>query len=150
MIIVKETINLNEQKNKFALAAGLVIIKDHKILLVHPTNAKWQETYSIPKGHIEEGENLIEAAIRETKEEVGLKFSKKEIIDKKNRFIDYIDDKGNFYKRVYYFIIYTERDFSKKDFKLQKEEVDWAGFINKKEANKRIMHRFKKLLKFIK
>ena len=40
------------------ISAGLLIIHDNKILLVHPTNAPWYGTFSIPKGEVEEGEEL--------------------------------------------------------------------------------------------
>lgn len=56
-------------------SAGLVILYDNKILLAHPTGQRWYGTYSIPKGHIEEGEDRLDAAIRETQEEIGLKFN---------------------------------------------------------------------------
>jgi len=51
------------------ISAGLVIVDKDKrlILLVHPTNASWVGTYSIPKGEVNPGEDLLAAAIRETK-----------------------------------------------------------------------------------
>jgi hypothetical protein len=32
---------------------------------------------------------------------------------------------------------------------LQPEEVDWAGFLDKEEAEKRIFDRFKSILKYL-
>lgn len=57
------------EKNKeiIDLAAGVVIIKDKKILLVQE-NGKW----GLPKGGHESGEAIYETAKREAKEETGL------------------------------------------------------------------------------
>ena len=48
-------------------AGGLVINKDSKVLFIYRKN-KWD----LPKGKLDEGENLEEAAIREVVEETGL------------------------------------------------------------------------------
>ena len=62
-------------------SAGLLLyrIKNNlmEILLVHPGGPFWQKkdigSWSIPKGEVEEGEELLKAAFRETEEETGLK-----------------------------------------------------------------------------
>ena len=60
------------------ISCGLVLIKDKKILLVHPTNSIGK-SFSIPKGMINKDEDYITCAIRETKEEVGIEIKKKDI-----------------------------------------------------------------------
>jgi len=137
------------EKAKLALSAGLVVLQDNKMLLVHPTNSRWVSSYSIPKGHVDTGEDIIDAAIRETYEETGIKISRKEILSKNPDFVDYVGPNGKLFKRVYYFIAKPTKPIKKKDIKLQLDEVDWAGFLNKKEAEKRISKRFKKLLKYL-
>jgi len=72
------------------LEKGITIVS--QLLLEHPTGSKWYGTYSIPKGHIEEGEDRLTAAIRETKEEVGLEFNIDEIKLKDEGYINYIDE----------------------------------------------------------
>lgn len=145
MKIVRESILL-EQK-KLALAAGLVVLKDDEILLVHSTNSPWNQL-GIPKGHVEEGEDLLDAAIRETEEEIGIRISRDEIEDREPRnFVDYTDKRGKLYKRVYYFVARPNRPVG--NFKLQLKEVDWAGFVPKKEAKKKIFWRFKELLELL-
>lgn len=121
-------------------SAGLVLINDNKILLVHPTDHPWVNSFSIPKGEMEEDEETLDAAIRETFEEVGILIDKKYIVDHEEYIISYRDKKNKIYKKVYYFIVkldYIEFDVIPFE-NLQIEEVDWAGFITKEEAIKRI------------
>ena len=49
---------------------ALIVSKEGKILLVK--SHKWFDKYTLPGGHIEVGETMIEAVKREVKEEVGL------------------------------------------------------------------------------
>ncbi|MFW6281459.1 MAG: NUDIX hydrolase [bacterium] len=147
MKLVQESLII--EKDKLELSAGLVIIQDNKILLVHPTNSSWYGTFSIPKGHVEKNEDILDAAIRETKEETGIEINKKDIYSKEDNFIDYTDKKGNLYKRVYYYLTYPSYEISKEHMNLQQEEVDWCGFLTKEKAKKRIFWRFKELLNYL-
>jgi ADP-ribose pyrophosphatase YjhB (NUDIX family) len=132
------------------ISAGLVIIQQNKILLAHPTNAPWYGTYTIPKGKIEGHENPIEAAIRETYEEVGVKINVDDIKDKKKPYIiEYKNQLGNVYKILYYYVAEPKTEIVIDNNKLQKREVNWAGFCDKDEALSRIFWRFEEMLKFI-
>jgi 8-oxo-dGTP pyrophosphatase MutT (NUDIX family) len=131
------------------ISAGLVIIQDNKILLEHPTGSKWLGTYSIPKGQVEEGENHLEAAIRETQEELGIKFDSDDFETEADGYINYTDEKGHIDKRVYYFVVEPDKYLEIDKTKLEKDEIDWAGFLTKEEAEKRIYWRFKSLLKYL-
>ena len=53
------------------IKAGCILINfsDKKAGLIYRTK---QNDYSFPKGHVEEGETVMECAIRETKEELGI------------------------------------------------------------------------------
>jgi len=131
-------------------SAGLVILYDNKILLEHPKGQKWFATYSIPKGHIEDGEDHLTCALRETYEELGLKFTADQIESNDKGYINYTDNKGNIYKRVYFYILELKAPIHIDKTKLQKDEIDWAGFLSKEEAEKRIFSRFKPLLVYLK
>lgn len=132
------------------ISAGLVIIYDNKMLLVHPTGQKWYGSYSIPKGHVEEGEEYLDAAIRETQEEVGIKFKPNQIKPNSEGYINYRDENGKLYKRVYFYIVELKEHIDIDRKKLQKEEIDWAGFLSREEAEKRIFWRFKSLINYLK
>lgn len=123
------------------VSSGLVIIQDHKLLLVHPKNASWWHTYSIPKGEVNEGEELMDAAIRETKEETGLEFSRSQC-----RILEEIHLPK---KSVFTFIVETDTPVSLADF-IPNNEVDWIGFLNKGESRKRIHPGFEPLLQYLK
>lgn len=53
-------------------AAILMIDKDNGVLACHPTMQPKRTMYDLPKGHVEVGEEDIDAAIREFGEETGL------------------------------------------------------------------------------
>jgi ADP-ribose pyrophosphatase YjhB (NUDIX family) len=56
------------------LAAGIVVLKDDKVLLV-----KDKSSWSLPKGSIEIGETFLKAAEREGYEETGFKITAVEV-----------------------------------------------------------------------
>ena len=58
--------------NQPVVGVGAVIIKEGKIVLIKRGNEPSKGKWSIPGGHVELGENLKEAVIRETKEETCL------------------------------------------------------------------------------
>ena len=129
---------------KTKTSAGLAIIYDNKVLLAHTTSRGWYGSYGIPKGGIEKGESKLDAAIRETQEEVGIKIPKKLIDTTEHTFV--VSTKRYGHKIVYYYIVKIDKlsQIGLKDLKvpksqLQVEEVDWAGFLDYKEAMRRVM-----------
>ena len=129
---------------------GITILYKDKILLCHPTNARWWGTYTIPKGHSDEGESPKKAAIRETFEEIGIKIPKKWLSNPYELF--YITKK----KRLYYWVIRItdlkeiglDSEVVPKS-QLQAKEISWAGFVDKEDAKKRIMINQQPLLKHL-
>jgi len=132
------------------ISAGILLLYNNKLLLCHPTNAPWAGTYSPPKGLVDDDEDLIDAAIRECKEEVGITIRREQIID---RFCVPYRKGRNLFKKVYLFKVeidsledigMTSEIVSKSN--LQLEEVDWAGFLTKEDVNEKIFWRFKPIL----
>lgn len=52
-------------------AAGGVVLREGKALLVKVTNLQGEVRWSFPKGHLEGGEKPLQAALREVEEETG-------------------------------------------------------------------------------
>jgi ADP-ribose pyrophosphatase YjhB (NUDIX family) len=126
-------------------SSGLAIIYNKKILLAHPTNSAWFNSYSIPKGHVESGETTIDAAIRETLEEVGISVPKSMIETKEFSVYRIRKGKTQPWKKISFFLVHIKSlsQLSLKDEiipreQLQLAEVDWAGFMPIEEAKKRI------------
>jgi ADP-ribose pyrophosphatase YjhB (NUDIX family) len=137
-------------------SAGIAVVCQGKILLCHPTNAPQKNSYSIPKGLIEDGEDELEAAIRETKEEVGIDLSALKGRIEKYETIEYVSN-GTVYKTVvaYFLKIDSYSEIGMKgdcvpNEQLQSDEIDWAGFIGKEEASEKIFWRLSGILKLIK
>lgn len=126
-------------------SAGLAIIYDNKILLGHAPGRGWYASYGIPKGGIDDGESKINAAIRETYEEVGIKISPS-MIDKTEHTFALTSNKHKYNKVVYYYIVMVDnlKDIGLTELKVPKKqlqvaEIDWAGFLDYSEAKKRVM-----------
>lgn len=61
------------------VSAGVIFYtKDNKVLLAHATG---QKHWDIPKGQPEEGEDFIDTAIRECKEEIGFSIEDKDYLE---------------------------------------------------------------------
>lgn len=156
---IKKWFNYDPFKWRVRVSAGVVIIlRNEKVLLCHPSGHRWTNSYSFPKGHLDEGETQIQAALRELKEETSVVIDESLIENKDNPIlVDYKNKSGFNYKKVYLFItrINSVEDIGLTDeiidkSRLQIEEVDWAGFLTKDEAKKRIFGRFSHLLDLIK
>lgn len=72
-----ESINSNE--TKIELSAMAVVIYNGKILSINEI-IYGKETLSLPKGHKEENESIIETAIRECYEETNIVISKEDLV----------------------------------------------------------------------
>ncbi len=54
-------------------AAYLILIKDKKVLLSQRSNTGFKDgMFGLPSGHVENNETIVEALIREAKEEIGI------------------------------------------------------------------------------
>jgi len=130
-------------KKETKYSAGLAIIYDNKILLGHTTGRGWYSSYGIPKGGLDKGESNLQAAIRETQEEIGITIPTN-LIGKDEYTFTVTTNQYN--KVVYYYVVKIDNlsQLKLKDLKvpkkqLQIEEIDWAGFLDYKEATKRVM-----------
>jgi len=88
---------------KKARCSGCIIFNNGKYLLIqHKEGRHWD----FPKGHVEEGENEEETALREVYEETGLEV---EIIEGFKESISYIDNINKEDKTVVFFLCKTDK-----------------------------------------
>ena len=131
---------INEVALETRYSAGLAIIFNGKLLVGHSTGRKSNNGYGISKGGIEEGESKLDAAIRETREEFGIKVPINLIQKQEYTFI-VTSRKYKYNKVVYYYIVEIDKlsqiglkseEVPKKQ--LQLKEVDAARFMERNEA----------------
>lgn len=61
-----------QTRNRPGVGVGVIVIRDQKVLLGKRKNAHGKGDWNFPGGHLEFGEEIIDCAIRETREETGL------------------------------------------------------------------------------
>lgn len=125
-------------------SCGCIIIKNRKVLLVYEKNRNF---WGFPKGHMEEGENEIQTARREVKEEVGLEV---EIDEEKRYILNYII-RDEIDKTT---VLYMARPKSEK-ITMQESEIENTKWCNFDEALNTLTFEnwkemFKKVIKDIK
>jgi predicted NUDIX family NTP pyrophosphohydrolase len=122
-------------------SAGLVVYRRQgeqlEVLLVHPSgNYNRRAPWGIPKGLPDEGEPLIAAAVRETREETGVEFGLSQDASPANLIslghIDYIRSR----KRIHAFAVAAPGEASPHPASW---EVDRAEFLPLDEAG-RLIH----------
>ena len=55
------------------IITGIIIVRDNKVLMVKESKKECYGKLAFPAGHVEDGENIMEAAKRELLEETGYK-----------------------------------------------------------------------------
>jgi len=146
------------EKMNVRVTSGIVFIYKNKIMLVHPSDRKWENSFSYPKGKIDNGESIKDAAIRETEEEIGVKFPRK-FLSKDNlyRLVNRDEEFGGCIKIDYYYLIKLDDNMFNKYFKnlkikkknLPQGELDWAGFMSDVQSVSKLKNRLKPILKHI-
>lgn len=68
------------ERHKAVPAVYLFLKKDGRIFLMRRMNTGYEDgNYMVPSGHVEKGESLTDAMIRETMEEVGVSVRKEDL-----------------------------------------------------------------------
>jgi len=61
---------------KFPVAVHIFLLRDEQVLLLRRFNTGFEDgNYSVPAGHLDGGEPVRDAAVREVREEVGVKIT---------------------------------------------------------------------------
>ena len=67
---------MKKQRFKFLVAVHAFFIQENEVLLLERANSGYMDGfYSVPAGHVDGGESIVEAMRREVREEVGIKLS---------------------------------------------------------------------------
>ncbi|GEN73907.1 NUDIX domain-containing protein [Chryseobacterium lathyri] len=136
-------------------SAGLLIIKNSKVLLVKPRHMASDNNWSIPKGLIDKpsDRNIIETAIRETFEETGILIPKDKIDPSKRSLISYVDSKGILSKIIFYFVVeISDKEYNQ--YKISNDfdssEIEAIAFFSAREARKKVYWKQQSVLNFLK
>jgi nucleoside triphosphatase len=136
---------MSEQIYPEPTVGALIFNKEGKMLLVK--SYKWFDKFTIPGGHVELGETLKEALMREVKEEVGLNVEVGEIIN-----IDEAIFSPEFAKRKHFIFVDFICKYKNDKIVLDENEIQSYVWIDPKEALKLDLESFirKSLEKYLK
>jgi len=71
---------MSKERFKVTPAVYLILRKDNNLLLSRRKNTGWHDgEYSLPSGHLEGNETLIQAMRREAKEEIGIEINPEDL-----------------------------------------------------------------------
>lgn len=126
------------------VSAGVLVYcleSPREYLLLHYPAGHWD----FPKGHIEEGENEKEAALRELFEETGIKEDEIELHKDFREEIEYFYKRGNelSHKKVIYLLAGTE----KKEVRISEEHQGYTWLPYEEALDKVTFRNAKDLLK---
>jgi 8-oxo-dGTP diphosphatase len=82
------------ERFKIKVAVYIILLREGKVLLGRRINTGWQDgNYGLPAGHLEAGESIVEALLRETREEIGIMLAPEDVafVHTMHRRSDYID-----------------------------------------------------------
>lgn len=69
-----------KDRHRIVCASYLILLKGNETLLIRRFNTGYEDgKYSLPAGHVDKGESVIEALIRESKEEIGINVTEENI-----------------------------------------------------------------------
>ena len=67
-------------RSRFPVAVHLFFLRADRVLLLRRFNTGWEDgNYSVPAGHVDAGETVTQAAIREAHEEIGVRLEPQDV-----------------------------------------------------------------------
>ena len=147
---------LYESVSDFHNLSGVVVIYNNKILLVRTKKFKRKmKKWSIPKGHVEEGFDEIDSALKELKDESRIKLKRKNLENANKIVLNYY--KSNVNKKLTCYVVNIEKEDLNVDLfndmilgNFLKSETIEAGFFSFDDALKIMEKSQLELLKFLK
>lgn len=129
-----------------AITVHVFLLRGTDVLLLRRHNTGWGDgMYSVPAGHVEHGESVTEAAIRETKEECGIHIKKDNlvfahVIHQQQRTRDMID-------RIHFF--FTCSSFDGEPTNTEPHACDEVRFVPLSDLPENILPYIKRTLSHI-
>lgn len=124
-------------KNLLHNEVAILIINDKKQTLLQKRSANKRfepNKWALCAGHVDADETLVDAAIRETKEEIGLELKEDELIPFFER--EYTMEKTNSHITYFY---YVKCDKKEEEFVIQKEELSEVKWFDIDEVIRMIL-----------
>jgi 8-oxo-dGTP diphosphatase len=118
---------MNEERLKLIASVYLILIRDGKILLLRRANTGYEDgNFSLPAGHLEEGESVREGVIREIREEIAI------ILDAENLHVSHVmHRKKTDHQRIDFFITTEHFDGEPKNAEPEKcDDLSWFPLDN--------------------
>lgn len=103
--------------SKFEVVSCFVEYDGKILLLKRNFNKPQPNTFGVPAGKVENGESIIEAMIREAKEETGLNLLEKHLNFYKTKYVEY-----NEYHFIYHMFIYELNQLPKIEIDLNSHQ----------------------------
>ena len=120
------------------VGVGVLVWKDGKIALIKRTGSFGAGTWSPPGGHVEYGESALDAARRETSEEIGVDVKDIEIIG----FTEDISEEYG----THYMTIWTQCYWASGELKAEDTEFTQSGYFDVKDIPQPVFISFKNFL----
>ncbi len=71
---------MKPERHKVRVAVYALLMRGNEIFLIRRKNTGWMDgNFGLPAGHLEEGEMLLQATVREVQEEAGIDVSEKDL-----------------------------------------------------------------------
>ena len=105
------------------IIVGEIIEKDNKILMVKEAKKKCYGKWNLPAGHLEDGETILEGAVREIFEETGCKVRLKNVLPIINKELE----------NVTFLLITFTTELLEENISFNKEEILDVKWISKEE-----------------
>lgn len=117
------------EKNDNLVGIVIIFIQNSKgEFLIQKTSKNRNSIYATTGGHVSYGDNFIETAVKEIKEELNIDIDKNEILEINTYIRDY------YIQKVYY----AKKDIDIKSIKVQESEVDFVEWLSIEKINELI------------
>ncbi len=120
------------------VGVGVLIWKEGKVALIKRSSQYGPGTWAPPGGHIEFGESALDAAVRETMEEVGVKIRNIDVLG-------FTEDLSSTYG-THYITIWTRADWASGELKESDAEFTQSGFFDIKNLPEPLFISFRNLM----